>query len=79
MVTPHRFEFATTSRIIFGAGTIRELPQLVLGLSRRAFVVANGEGMRAAPTVATLQAAGTAREVRGVAGEPTVGTGRAAN
>ena len=34
-----RFEFATATRILFGAGTLREAGQIAAGLGRRALVV----------------------------------------
>jgi hypothetical protein len=42
-----RFEFATASRIIFGAGTVKELGDQAGKLGRRALLVTNrlpGEG-----------------------------------
>ena len=36
---PRQIDFATAGRIIFGAGKVAELPQIVSGLGKKAFLV----------------------------------------
>jgi alcohol dehydrogenase class IV len=60
-----RFEFASATRIIFGAGAIIELPQIIAALGKRPVLVAGVSGRRLGPPLdfrATIH----------VAGEPTV-------
>lgn len=71
VVTP-RFEFATAQRIVFGAGTVAELPALVAGLGRRVFFVGGADPRRQAGLLAALAAAVDVVEVFAVPGEPTV-------
>ncbi|WP_437678653.1 iron-containing alcohol dehydrogenase [Sorangium sp. So ce131] len=78
------FEFATATRIVFGAGKLSEVPAAVRGLGgTRALVVTGQRPDRAAPLVAALAAASVDAVSFPVAGEPTVelaaeGTRRAA-
>jgi alcohol dehydrogenase class IV len=67
-----RFEFATAGRIVFGPGTIRELPGIALSYGRRAMVVTGKDRIRRAGMIADLEAAGLNCTIFGVAGEPTV-------
>lgn len=67
-----RFEFATATRIVFGPGTISELPKIAAAWGRRAFVVTGKDKIRQAGTVANLEAAGFYCALFGVAHEPTV-------
>jgi alcohol dehydrogenase class IV len=67
-----RFEFATAQRIVFGPGTVRELPAMALTFGRRAFVVTGRDRIRRAGLLAELEAAGMNCKIFGVAGEPTV-------
>jgi alcohol dehydrogenase class IV len=62
-----RFEFATATRIVFGEGTARSLPELVCGLGRRPLVVTGASASRSAWLVAELSAVTFAAP-----GEPTV-------
>ncbi|HQE91922.1 MAG TPA: iron-containing alcohol dehydrogenase [Anaerolineae bacterium] len=66
-----RFEFATASRIVFGAGALREAGSLAVTLGRRAFVVTGREGQRAAPLLDGLKAVGVEAATFAVTGEPT--------
>ncbi|MFN2111241.1 MAG: iron-containing alcohol dehydrogenase [Anaerolineae bacterium] len=66
-----RFEFATASRIVFGAGVLKEAGGLAAEFGRRAFVVTGRSGERAAPLLDGLKAAGVAAVTFNVAGEPT--------
>ena len=67
-----RFEFSTAGRIIFGPGTISELPALARTYGRRAFVVTGRDRIRRAGIIADLEGAGFHCTLFGVAGEPTV-------
>ena len=67
-----RFEFATATRIIFGAGTVREVAQAARTMGRRALLVVGRSPERAAALVAQLEAAGVAATRFTVVGEPTV-------
>lgn len=67
-----RFEFATATRIIFGAGTLREAGPLTAELGNRALVVSGGSPARLTPLLELLHAQGVSAHVFGVSGEPTV-------
>jgi alcohol dehydrogenase class IV len=67
-----RFEFATAGRIVFGPGSIRELPGIAAAFGRRAFIVTGKDRIRRAGIIADLEAAGLNCTIFGVAGEPTV-------
>ncbi len=69
------FEFATATRIVFGAGRAAGLPALVAGLGSRALVCTGSRPDRHAGLIAAL---GTPTAVFAVPGEPTVDTARAA-
>jgi alcohol dehydrogenase class IV len=66
------FDFATASRILFGPGTLRQVPAAAAAMGRRALVVTGASTHRAAPLVASLRAAGLDVETFAVPGEPTV-------
>jgi alcohol dehydrogenase class IV len=77
-----RFEFATATRIIFGAGTLQEVGELAAELGRRAFVVTGRSAERAKPLLDFLSGVGIESNIFSVQGEPTTevarqGTGRA--
>lgn len=63
------FEFATASRIVFGAGRAVELPGIASGLGSRALVCTGGSPGRHGRLLAGL---GAAAETFAVRGEPTV-------
>ena len=67
-----RFEFATAGRIVFGPGSVRELPAIAAAYGRRAFVVTGKDRIRRAGIIADLEAAGLNCTIFGVAGEPTI-------
>ncbi|MBP8963533.1 MAG: iron-containing alcohol dehydrogenase [Opitutaceae bacterium] len=67
-----RFEFATATQIVFGAGTRAEVGKLVPPWGRRALIVTGQSTARAEPLRETLRAAGVAAECFSVAGEPAV-------
>jgi alcohol dehydrogenase class IV len=67
-----RFEFATATRIVFGAGTVAELGEIAVTLGRRALLVVGRSAARAEVARERLGAAGVESLVFPVAGEPTV-------
>lgn len=67
-----RFEFATATRIVFGAGTLGEIAPAARELGARALLVTGRSLERAAPLVADLKKAGVEYAPFSVAGEPTV-------
>ncbi len=67
-----RFEFATTSRIIFGRGTLKEVPALASQMGGRPLVVTGKNTERAAPLLDLLKATGIQPFTFGVPGEPTI-------
>jgi alcohol dehydrogenase class IV len=69
-----KFEFATATRIIFGAGTLGEAGAAVKGFGRRALVVTGGSAQRAGKLLASLSANGISAATFAVAGEPEVST-----
>jgi alcohol dehydrogenase class IV len=66
-----QFEFATTTRIIFGPGTIKEVPSIASRLGSRAFVVVGRTLKRAQPLLDKLKEQGIENEIFNVPGEPT--------
>ena len=67
-----RFEFASAGRIVFGPGTIAELPVIAAAFGKRAMIVVGKDRIRRAGIVASLEAAGFTCALFGVNGEPTV-------
>lgn len=71
MDAPPRFEFATATRLIFGAGAARNLGEIARDLGRRALVVTGAHPDRARPILDALLHAGLTAETFPVPGEPT--------
>ena len=67
-----RFEFATSTRILFGAGTLEELAPAARAMGSRALVVTGRSRERATPLITRLEAAGVACSRFAVDGEPTL-------
>ncbi len=67
-----RFEFTTATRILFGAGTLREAGRLARELGKRALVVTGSDARRAEPLLAALREQSLATETLPVRGEPDV-------
>ena len=67
-----RFEFTTANRILFGAGTLREVGPIAAGSGRRALIVNGKQGERVAPLLAILAEHQIESIPFSVAGEPTV-------
>ncbi len=65
------FEFATATRIVFGAGRVREAPREAAGLGCRALVVTGRNPERARALLDGLKQAGLAVETVSISGEPT--------
>jgi len=66
-----RFEFATAGRIIFGSGTISEVPSLAAEMGHRACIVTGRITERAEPLVRQLDDRGIECVAFNVTGEPT--------
>lgn len=67
-----RFEFATSGRILFGAGTIIEVPAAARQMGDRALLVTGQNADRSAGLTASLKGAGVESVALRVQGEPTV-------
>lgn len=66
-----KFEFATATQIIFGAGTLKQIGPLAGEMGRKALVVANSSEL-AQPLLGILAAQGVGTAVFTISGEPTV-------
>jgi alcohol dehydrogenase class IV len=66
------FEFATAARILFGEGTLRQVPAAAAALGRRALLVTGASPDRAAPLQKALEAAHVSTVPFSVSGEPTL-------
>lgn len=67
------FEFATTGRIIFGPGILREVGPIAAGLGNRVCLVTGGNLDRAAGLIKELDRAGISHFILQVKDEPTTG------
>lgn len=65
------FEFATATRVVFGAGALAQLGPAAAALGGRALLVAGRDVARAQPAARVLQAAGVAVMTFSVPGEPS--------
>jgi alcohol dehydrogenase class IV len=72
-----RFEFATAGRVVFGPGTVAELPAAARGLGARALVVTGRDEGRWAAHLDALSAAGLACVTYPTPGEPAIDIVRA--
>ncbi|HTV63839.1 MAG TPA: iron-containing alcohol dehydrogenase [Verrucomicrobiae bacterium] len=66
------FEFATATRIIFGAGALRNIGALAGEFGRRALVVTGRDSSRAGKLLAALRQTGVHAATFSVAGEPEI-------
>ena len=66
------FEFATAARILFGEGTLSQVPAAAASMGRRALLVTGASPERAAPLHQALHAAGISTVPFAVPGEPTL-------
>jgi len=67
-----RFEFATATRIIFGAGKLKQIGPIAAEMGHRALVVTGLATARTQPLLDLLVAQGIDREIFPVSGEPTL-------
>jgi alcohol dehydrogenase class IV len=67
-----RFEFATATKIVFGAGTVHDIAPALKGLGKRTLVVTGHSRARSDGLIHDIQTAGVACVPFGVDGEPTV-------
>ena len=70
------FEFATATRIIFGSGTSRRLPELCRESGQRVLIVTGANPQRAEPVLKSLTSAGMTCETFSIPAEPTVDDAR---
>ena len=73
-----QFEFATSARILFGAGRVHEVGALAADVGKRAFVITGKTTERAAPLFDALAANNIEAATFAVSGEPTTDTAQAA-
>ncbi len=69
-----RFEFATATKIVFGAGTLREAGAIAKEFGKRVLVVAGRDPERAGPLLKILHEAAVSAATFSVAGEPDLST-----
>ena len=67
-----RFEFATAGRILFGSGTVAEIPTQARAMGQRAFVITGRSPQRFSALFAGLEEQGIAATRFEVGGEPSV-------
>jgi alcohol dehydrogenase class IV len=67
-----RFEFATATRILFGAGAIEKSGKIITDLGRRALVVTGSSPDRSKPFLNVLCEHGVEHHLFSIDGEPTV-------
>ena len=69
-----QFEFATATRIVFGAGSAAKIPGEAQALGRRALLVVGGNVRRAEKLLTELSAAGISTRIFQAVGEPEIAT-----
>jgi alcohol dehydrogenase class IV len=69
-----KFEFATATRIVFGAGTVNDTGAIARELGRRALVVTGRDSQRVGRILAGLKSSGIGAVTFSVAGEPELET-----
>src|ERR1039458_5605336 len=72
------FEFATAARILFGEGSLQQVPAAAASMGRRALLVTGASPDRAAPLRTALHSAGVSTVPFSVPGEPTLSLIRSA-
>ncbi len=70
------FEFATASRIVFGRGTARRLPELSQEMGQRALIVTGTNPHRANALITSLTSVGMTCETFSIQAEPTIDDAR---
>jgi alcohol dehydrogenase class IV len=73
-----KFEFSTARRIVFGQGVAEQIPALVAGYGKRAFLVVGSKADRLAALLDAIAAKGPVVTVFNIAGEPTTEMAQAA-
>lgn len=73
-----KFEFSTARRIVFGQGAAEQIPALVAGYGKRAFLVVGSKTDRLTTLLDAIVAKGPAVTIVNVAGEPTTEMAQAA-
>lgn len=73
-----KFEFSTARRIVFGPGAAEQIPSLVAGYGKRAFLVIGSKADRLAAVLEAIAGRSVAVAVFNVAGEPTTEMAQAA-
>lgn len=66
------FEFATAGRIVFGCGTLKQLPDLCSGYGHSVLLITGRNVQRHEPIIALLKAAGLQVTTFAVPGEPKI-------
>ena len=69
-----KFEFATATRIVFGAGTVHDAGAIAKEFGRRALVVTGRDSRRAERILAGLKSSGIGAVTFSAAGEPELAT-----
>ena len=69
-----KFEFATATRIVFGAGAVNDAGAIAREFGRRALVVTGRDSSRAERVLANLRSAGVSAATFSVTGEPELKT-----
>ena len=72
-----RFDFAAPTRIIFGSGVSRQIPDIAKEFGRRAFVVTGANPQRLEALLREFEQTGVQTTICSAAGEPTVSGVRA--
>src|SRR6266550_1545010 len=67
-----RFEFATATRIVFGAGALRDVGPLAKDFGQRALIVTGRSADRSSALNRLLDEQGIARWTLAIAGEPKI-------
>ncbi len=73
-----KFEFSTARRIVFGQGVAEQIPGLVAGYGKRAFLVIGSKADRLTALLDAIAAKGPVVTIFNVAGEPTTEMAQAA-
>lgn len=66
------FEFATATRIVFGRGTVRQLPQIAQSQGQRVLVVTGRDTSRISPVLHSLESTGLTVTTFSIHSEPTL-------
>ena len=69
-----KFEFTAATKIVFGAGTVKEAGKITAGFGKRALLVTGRDSGRAGPLLKILHDAGVGTATFSVAGEPEIST-----